>query len=290
MFGNFVQRIQESFSPVTSPVSSPKVLGRRFKSPNRGPAPARAAVPPSSRHHHRGPNSRRNHKEEYREVQSEPELDVSTSSSTTGSKKLLDKRKGKTRGKILNISDPIPIDTGKFTTNGNGLAIYCNAEDLILSSPEKYNRDDDRQGLLLPSSPSSSSNRRKKNVQYESYKCEDIGKVMGVRNSGEKSHLKEINQNGFNYVNSVPNIVDESLYQNHSVSRDGKGSRKENICEPVVVRVGNRKNSRLQEFQRTREENIYAGLGFAPLQGSKSLGRLDGIKEVSVNSFLFFFY
>lgn len=264
MFGNFVQRIQESFSPVTSPVSSPKVLRRRFKSPNRGPAPARAAQPPSCRH--RGPNSRRNHKEEYREVQSEPELDNSNSSST-GSRRLLDKRKGKTRPKILNISDPIPIDAKKFSSNdGNGSALYCSANDITLPST-KYQRQTDSQMFSSP-----------KSVQYGAGKSGEP--IYGTRS--DKCHLKEINQNGFIYVNSVPNVENESLYENHTGIRDDRGSRKENVCEFV----GNRQNSRLQEFRRTRQEHLYSGLGFAPLQGSKSLGRLDGLKEVRI----FFFF
>ncbi|KAK6628448.1 hypothetical protein RUM43_002262 [Polyplax serrata] len=257
MFGNFVQRIQDSFSPVTSPVSSPKVLRRRFKSPNRGPAPTRAAQPPTCRH--RGSNSRRNHKEEYREVQSEPELDNSNSSST-GSRRLLDKRKGKTRPKILNISDPIPIDATKFPSDGSGLALYCSANDITaLTGAAKYLQSDAKPFT--------------KSHQYGTGKSSES--IYMPR--PEKSHLKEINQNGFVYVNGVPNGVDESLYENHSaLVRDDKISRKENVCDVV----GNRKNSRLQEFRRTnRQDHLYAGLGFAPLQGSKSLGRLDGIKE-----------
>lgn len=252
MFGNFVQRIQESFSPVTSPVSSPKALRRRFKSPSRGPAPARAAQPPSRS---RGPSSRRNHKEEYREVQSEPELDNNNPSST-GSRRLLDKRKTKTR-KVLNISDPIPIVSGKVS-NGTGLGLYSSTSDIMLPSPMFHQTES--QGFNLNQS-----------VEYGTVKSGEH--IYGTK--CEKSHLKEINQNGYVYVSSVPNIIDKGLYENQT------GMMKESSYEVV----GNRKNSRLQEFNRTRKDNLYAG--FAPLQGSKSLGRLDGIKEVSTTYIIF---
>jgi hypothetical protein len=86
MFGSIVQRLQSLSplgSPVTSPVSSPKPYRRRFKSPTRAPK--------------RHPAAR--HKEEYREVQSDPELDETDTSKTFGrtSHHLLDKRKNKSR-------------------------------------------------------------------------------------------------------------------------------------------------------------------------------------------------
>ena len=85
MFGSLVQRLQSLSplgSPVTSPVSSPKAR-RRYKSPTRGPR-----RPPLGRH-----------KEEYREVQSDPELDEIETTKKLGraSRHLLDKRKNKSR-------------------------------------------------------------------------------------------------------------------------------------------------------------------------------------------------
>ncbi|XP_069705214.1 uncharacterized protein [Periplaneta americana] len=87
MFGNLVQRLQSLSplgSPVTSPVSSPKTSRRHYKSPKRGPR-----RPPLGRH-----------KEEYREVQSDPELDEADNGKKFGrtSRHLLDKRKNKSRG------------------------------------------------------------------------------------------------------------------------------------------------------------------------------------------------
>ena len=86
MFGSIVQRLQSLSplgSPVTSPVSSPKPYRRRFKSPTRAPK--------------RHPAAR--HKEEYREVQSDPELDETDTNKAFGrtSHHLLDKRKNKSR-------------------------------------------------------------------------------------------------------------------------------------------------------------------------------------------------
>ncbi|PSN53406.1 hypothetical protein C0J52_21380 [Blattella germanica] len=86
MFGSLVQRLQSLSplgSPVTSPVSSPKASRRRYKSPTRGPR-----RPPLGRH-----------KEEYREVQSDPELDEVETTKKFGrtSRHLLDKRKNKSR-------------------------------------------------------------------------------------------------------------------------------------------------------------------------------------------------
>lgn len=87
MFGSIVQRLQSLSplgSPVTSPVSSPKPSRRRFKSPTRGPK------------RHLGAR----HKEEYREVQSDPEVDEADTGKKVGrtSRHLLDKRKNKSRG------------------------------------------------------------------------------------------------------------------------------------------------------------------------------------------------
>lgn len=246
MFGNFVQLIQESFSPVTSPVSSPKVLRRRFKSPNRGPAPTRAALPPSSRQ--KGPNSRRNHKDEYREVQSEPEFD-NYNGTSTGSKKLLDKRKNKSRPKILDISSPIPIESRKrdFGPDSNGL--YCSANDISV-----YNREN---GFVTNHYGTVKNHRE---PTYEVKRAENV-------------------RNGFHYVNSVPNIVDQSIYEptriKSSHTRTDVDRRKELTCNGQ----NNRNGSRFDEYQK--RENIYWTSGFAPLQGSKSLGRLDGIKEAS---------
>lgn len=83
MFGSLVHRLQSLSplaSPVTSPVNSPKASRRGFKSPRR---------PPAVRH-----------KEEYREVQSDPELDEADTGKKfcRASRHLLDKRKNKLRG------------------------------------------------------------------------------------------------------------------------------------------------------------------------------------------------
>lgn len=246
-----MQRIQESFSPVTSPVSSPKALRRRFKSPNRGPAPARAALPPSSRQ--RGPNSRRNHKDEYREVQSEPEFD-NCNGASTGSRRLLDKRKSKTRPKILDISNPIPIESRKrdFGPDTNGL--YCSANDIAI-----YGRDT---GFVTKSVDHYGTVKNHREPIYGIKKAEKL-------------------RNGFHYVNSVPNIIDPCMYEPARV----KGPRTRNEIERRKELACNgqskRNNSRIEEYQKNSKENIYWSPGFAPLQGSKSLGRLDGIKEVS---------
>ncbi|KAL0275064.1 UNVERIFIED_CONTAM: hypothetical protein PYX00_003044 [Menopon gallinae] len=208
MFGNFVQRIQESFSPVTSPVSSPKVSRRRFKSPTRGQGSGRTA-PPRQR-------GRRNHKDEYREVQSEPESDNTTA---VGSRRLLDKRKGKSRPKILEISNPIPIPKSD--------PIYFSASDVSGSAPP-------------------------------------------CRHPEEFEQLRdEKKRNGFHYVNSVPNIADQEIY--------GKNEPRRGYGTAAVA--GGRTDSRIEEFEKGRQESIYWNVGFVPLQGSKSLGRLDGIKE-----------
>lgn len=204
MFGNFVQRIQESFSPVTSPVSSPKVSRRRFKSPSRGQGSGRT-VPPRQR-------GRRNHKDEYREVQSEPESD-NCNAAAVGSRRLLDKRKGKSRPKILEISNPIPIPKGD--------PIYFSANDLSGSAPP-------------------------------------------CRRSHE---LDDKGRNGFHYVNSVPNIADQEIYGKNDSRRNYGGAAVAGRTDP--------------EYEKGRQEGIYWNVGFVPLQGSKSLGRLDGIKEVS---------
>ncbi|KAJ9577107.1 hypothetical protein L9F63_006315, partial [Diploptera punctata] len=96
MFGSLVQRLQSLSplgSPVTSPVSSPKASRRRYKSPTRGPR-----RPPLGRH-----------KEEYREVQSDPELDEIDTTKKFGrtSRHLLDKRKNKIRAaRNLNNTEP----------------------------------------------------------------------------------------------------------------------------------------------------------------------------------------
>jgi hypothetical protein len=89
MFGTLVQRLQSLSplgSPIASPVSSPKAARHRYKSPTRGP---RQAVARS--------------KEEYREVQSDPELDEIDTARQFGrtSRYLLDKRKNKSRGSAL---------------------------------------------------------------------------------------------------------------------------------------------------------------------------------------------
>lgn len=259
MFGNFVQRIQESFSPVTSPVSSPKVLRRRFKSPNRGPAPTRAALPPSSRQ--RGPNSRRNLKDEYREVQSEPELD-NYSGASAGSRRLLDKRKNKSRLQILDISQPIPIeprnrsldtDSSAFTANS-----YCSSNDITLSPSvcEKSfsPKPSDHYGVV--------TENHKEPVYSAKYQNEKV-------------------RNGFHYVNSVPNIRDQSIYE--TIRSSDLRSRNEIGKSKVDTfnSAGIRKCSRIEDFHKRNRDNIYWSPGFAPLQGSKSLGRLDGIKEVS---------
>lgn len=86
MFGTLVQRLQSLSplgSPITSPVSSPKPSRHRYKSPSKGPR-----RPPLTRH-----------KEEYREVQSDPELDEIDTAKKYGrtSRHLLDKRKNKSR-------------------------------------------------------------------------------------------------------------------------------------------------------------------------------------------------
>jgi hypothetical protein len=83
MFGSLVQRLQSLSplgSPVTSPVSSPKASRRGCSSPRRSSAVR--------------------HKEEYREVQSDPELDEADTGkkSRRASRHLLDKRKNKSRG------------------------------------------------------------------------------------------------------------------------------------------------------------------------------------------------
>jgi hypothetical protein len=87
MFGTLVQRLQSLSplgSPIASPVSSPKPSRHRYKSPTRGP---------------RRPSVARN-KEQYREVQSDPELDEIDTARQFGrtSRHLLDKRKNKSRG------------------------------------------------------------------------------------------------------------------------------------------------------------------------------------------------
>jgi len=100
MFGSLVQRLQSLSplgSPVASPVSSPKASRRRYKSPTRGPR--------------RHPVSR--HKEEYREVQSDPELDEVDTCKRFGrtSRHPLDKRKNKSRGAICRTEPGINNNT-----------------------------------------------------------------------------------------------------------------------------------------------------------------------------------
>lgn len=81
MLGNLVQRFQ-AFSPLTSPVSSPVNSPKTSRRWFAGKSPAR----------------RRSLKEEFREVQSEPE-DSFVASSSSPSKKILNKRKhGKRNG------------------------------------------------------------------------------------------------------------------------------------------------------------------------------------------------
>ncbi|XP_072157469.1 uncharacterized protein [Bemisia tabaci] len=102
MLGNLVQRFQ-AFSPVSSPVTSPKSSRRWFA----GKSPAR----------------RRSLKEEYREVQSEPEdaFAAAEAEAASPSKKILNKRKAKKSGQRPEVSLPIQLQASQSMGRLDGI-------------------------------------------------------------------------------------------------------------------------------------------------------------------------
>ncbi|KAK7575584.1 hypothetical protein V9T40_011870 [Parthenolecanium corni] len=106
MFGSLVQKLQNIGSPVASPVSSP------ITSPKNG-----------RRRYAKTPNQRRQTKQEYREVQSEPEDGGGSGSGFEASKKSKIRRKiDKSRsGRTLEISGPFHLQCSKSMGRLDGL-------------------------------------------------------------------------------------------------------------------------------------------------------------------------
>lgn len=111
MFGSLVQKLQNISSPVGSPVSSP------ITSPKNG-----------RRRYAKTPTQRRQSKQEYREVQSEPEDGGGGGSgSFEASKKSKIRRKiDKSRnGRTLEISGPFHLQCSKSMGRLDGLKQVC---------------------------------------------------------------------------------------------------------------------------------------------------------------------
>lgn len=100
MFGTLVQKLQNIGSPITSPISSP------VTSPKA-----------SRRRYMKTPNQRRSLKQEYREVQSEPEDGGSYDTKKSKLKRKIDKSKGRQ----LEISAPFHLQNSKSMGRLDGL-------------------------------------------------------------------------------------------------------------------------------------------------------------------------
>lgn len=103
MFGSLVQKLQTLSSPLTSPIASP------ITSPKVG-----------RRRYAKTPNQRRSLKQEYREVQSEPE-DGGGAISYDKKKSKIRRKIDKNRGRQLEISGPFHLQSSKSMGRLDGL-------------------------------------------------------------------------------------------------------------------------------------------------------------------------